>query len=57
LGGCAEEVAVDAERLVPIPNGVDFASAAGFLVTYGTAHFGLTDRAALKSGETLLVLA
>lgn len=55
-GGCAEEVAVDAERLVPIPKGVDFASAAGFLVTYGTAHFGLKDRAELKSGETLLVL-
>jgi NADPH2:quinone reductase len=35
---------------------VDFVSAAGFLVTYGTAHFALRDRAELKSGETLLVL-
>jgi NADPH2:quinone reductase len=55
-GGCAEEVAVDAERLVPIPHGVDFASAAGFLVAYGTAHLALKDRAALKADETLLVL-
>jgi NADPH:quinone reductase len=55
-GGFSEQVAVDIDRLAPMPDGVDFASAAGFLVAYGTAHFALKDRAQLKSDETLLVL-
>jgi NADPH2:quinone reductase len=56
MGGLAEEVAVDAQRVYPIPDSMDFATAAGFLVTYGTSHHALKDRAGLKPGETLLVL-
>ncbi|WBU64457.1 NADPH:quinone oxidoreductase family protein [Paracoccus aerodenitrificans] len=39
-----------------IPDSMDFRQAAGFQVAYGTSHLALTERAALKEGETLLVL-
>lgn len=55
-GGFAEEVAVDAEQLVPIPDSMDFPTAAAFALTYGTAHYALTDRGRLQPGQTLLVL-
>ncbi|MGQ0654412.1 MAG: NADPH:quinone oxidoreductase family protein [Betaproteobacteria bacterium] len=55
-GAFAEEVKVEAARLVPIPEGMDFNGAAAFLLTYGTSDHALRDRAALKPGETLLVL-
>jgi len=55
-GAFAEEVKVEAARLVPIPEGMDFNSAAAFLLTYGTSDHALRDRGALKAGETLLVL-
>jgi len=35
---------------------MDFMTAAAFPVAYGTAHFALTHRGHLQSGETLLVL-
>lgn len=34
---------------------MDFVTAAGFPVAYDTAHFALTHRGRLRSGETLLV--
>jgi NADPH:quinone reductase len=55
-GGYAEEVATDATRLVPIPDGVSFVQAAALLTTYGTTIYALADRAQMKPGETLLVL-
>ena len=55
-GAFAEEVKVDAGRLVPIPAGMDYNSAAAFLLTYGTSDHALRDRGMLKAGETLLVL-
>jgi NADPH2:quinone reductase len=55
-GGLAEQVVVDAKSVVPAPEGIDFASAAGLLYTYGTSHHALRDRAVLQPGETLLVL-
>jgi NADPH2:quinone reductase len=55
-GGYAEEVAVNADRLAPLPEGVDFNIAAGLTVAYGTSYHALKDRAAIKAGETLLVL-
>jgi NADPH2:quinone reductase len=55
-GAFAEEVKVDAARLVPLPEGMDFNSGAAFLLTYGTSDHALRDRAALQAGETLLVL-
>ena len=55
-GAFAEEVKVEAGRLVPIPEGMDFNSAAAFLLTYGTSDHALRDRGQLRAGETLLVL-
>jgi NADPH2:quinone reductase len=55
-GAFAEEVAVDATRVVPAPEGMSFADAASFLVAYGTSHHALCHRADAKAGETLLVL-
>ncbi len=55
-GAFAEEVAVDARRVLPIPSGMDFVSAAAFGLTYATSEHALCDRGALKAGETLLVL-
>lgn len=54
-GGAAEKVAVDTGKLVPIPDGVPMAVAAGLTVTYGTAIHGLADRGRLKAGETVVV--
>lgn len=55
-GGYAEEVVVAADKVFPIPGKMDFSSAAGFPITYGTSHVALDYRAHLKPGEWLLVL-
>jgi NADPH2:quinone reductase len=55
-GAFAEEVKVDAARLLPIPARMDDTTAAAFLVAYGTSAHALADRGDLKAGETLLVL-
>ena len=55
-GAFAEEVKTEAARLLPIPDGMDFNSAAAFVLTYGTSDHALRDRGALRAGETLLVL-
>src|SRR5437660_2406059 len=55
-GGFAEEVVVDERKLIPIPDSIDFSTAAAFTLVYGTAHHALKDRAQLRAGETLLVL-
>ena len=55
-GAFAEEVKVEMNRLLPVPPGMDFASAAAFGLTYATSEHALCDRGELKAGETLLVL-
>lgn len=55
-GAYAEEIAIDADAVVPIPEAMDFATAAAFPVAYGTSHFALTHRGHLRPGENLLVL-
>jgi NADPH:quinone reductase len=55
-GAARESVAVRAERLVKIPDRLDFERAAGLTVTYGTTLYALRERAALKPGESLAVL-
>ena len=55
-GAFAEEVKTEAARLLPLPQGMDFVAGAAFLLTYGTSDHALRDRAALRAGETLLVL-
>jgi NADPH2:quinone reductase len=55
-GAFAEEVKTEATRLVPMPQAMDYATGAAFLLTYGTSDHALRDRARLAAGETLLVL-
>lgn len=55
-GGFAEKVAVDADRVFPLPPGLSAEVAATTLYTYGTSYHALKDRANLQAEETLLVL-
>ncbi|MDD3761672.1 MAG: NADPH:quinone oxidoreductase family protein [Nevskiales bacterium] len=55
-GAFAEKVAADARALIPMPDGLDFVTAASFVMTYATSYHALKDRAALQAGETLVVL-
>ena len=55
-GGFATHAVVSAALVMPLPEGFAFDDAAAFVLTYGTTHHALVDRAALKAGETLLVL-
>jgi NADPH2:quinone reductase len=55
-GAARERIAIKADRLVRIPDSLDFDRAAGLCVTYGTSLYALKDRARLAQGETLAVL-
>ncbi|MFA5939646.1 MAG: NADPH:quinone oxidoreductase family protein [Sinimarinibacterium sp.] len=55
-GAFAEAVLADSRALIPMPAELDFVTAASFVMTYATSYHALKDRAALKAGETLLVL-
>lgn len=55
-GAFAEEVKTTATRVLKMPAGMDFPTAAAFGLTYATSDHALRDRGELKAGETLLVL-
>ena len=55
-GGAREQMAVAASNVIRMPDTVDYVTAAGISVTYGTAMHGLRDRGRLQSGETVAVL-
>lgn len=55
-GGFATHACVDAQKVLPLPPGFALDDAAAFVLTYGTSHHALLDRAALQPGETVLVL-
>jgi NADPH2:quinone reductase len=55
-GGFATHACVAASNVLPLPPGFAFEHAAAFAFTYGTSYHALMDRAALKAGETVLVL-
>jgi len=55
-GAFAEQVVVDADRVVSIPDGMNDVTAGAFLFTYVTSDHAVRDRGELTSGETLLVL-
>jgi len=55
-GGFAEQAVVDARMVMPIPNEMSDQDAANIMCAHGTAHHALKQRAALKKGETLVVL-
>ena len=55
-GGFGTHAIVKAALVMPLPAGFAFDDAAAFILTYATSHHALLDRAALKAGETVLVL-
>ena len=55
-GGYATHLVVDAHAAVKIPDAMPFDEAAAFLMTYGTSHYALKDRAQLQPGESLFIL-
>lgn len=54
-GAFAEQVVVPAHKAFAIPDGMDFKTAAGIVLTYGTTAHALIQRGKLQAGETLLV--
>jgi NADPH:quinone reductase-like Zn-dependent oxidoreductase len=56
-GGYAERVAVPARNVVPIPDHVEFVTAAAFPLVFLTAWHMLVTRARLRETDTVLVLA
>jgi NADPH2:quinone reductase len=55
MGGFAERAVANAATTIVLPDEVDFVTAAGMVLTYGTAYHALADRAALRPGEWLYV--
>jgi NADPH2:quinone reductase len=55
-GGFGTHAVINAALVMPLPPGFAFDDAAAFVLTYATTHHALLDRAALKAGETVLVL-
>ncbi len=55
-GAFAEQCAVDAHRLVPLPANMSFTLGAAFTLTYGTSLHALKDRARTTASDTVLVL-
>lgn len=56
IGGFATHAIAPAAKVLPLPAGFPFEHAAAFTLTYGTSHHALVDRAALRAGETVLVM-
>ncbi len=54
-GAFAEYVLVPVAALVELPGAMDFATAAGFQIAWGTSHLALAGKAQLRPGETLFV--
>src|SRR5262249_12426106 len=54
-GGHAELVAVHESHVLPVPEGVDWAQAGGFVEVFATAHDALFTQAELQAGERLLI--
>ncbi|MGB5215483.1 MAG: NADPH:quinone oxidoreductase family protein [Anderseniella sp.] len=55
-GGVRAEIAISQDAVIAMPDGLDFVTAAGLIVTYGTSLHALQDRADMQPGETLAVL-
>ena len=54
-GAFAEYVATPADRVLPLPDEIDFVTAAGMPINVLTADFALEERGHLAAGETVLI--
>lgn len=55
-GAYAEQALLTEDEVYPIPDEMDFESAASFYIASTTSRYALVERARLRSGENLLVL-
>ena len=56
FGGFATHLCLDASRVMKIPDEMPYDEASCLVLTYGTSHHALKDRAQIKAGESLLIL-
>ncbi|SFE41521.1 NADPH2:quinone reductase [Sulfitobacter brevis] len=56
FGGFATHLCVAAGKVMKIPDGMPYDEAACLVLTYGTSHHALKNRAEIAKGETLLIL-
>lgn len=56
VGAFAEQIVLPSESVSAIPDGVDFADAAAFGVTYRTAYYALRTVAEVEAGDWVVVL-
>jgi NADPH2:quinone reductase len=54
--GYAQYALAKAHKTLALPDSMDFDTAAGFTLTYGTSYYALKQRARLQPGESVLVL-
>ncbi|MEP7031988.1 MAG: alcohol dehydrogenase catalytic domain-containing protein, partial [Pseudolabrys sp.] len=54
-GAFAEKLAAPQVRCFRIPDGMDFATAAGMVTVYNTAYVAVVVRGQIKAGETVLI--
>ena len=55
-GGFATHFIAEAAKVNKLPDAMPFDEAAGFMLTYGTSHYALRDRADIQPGESLFIL-
>ncbi|HOP19202.1 MAG TPA: NADPH:quinone oxidoreductase family protein [Amphiplicatus sp.] len=55
-GGFSTHFIARAEQVNKIRDAMPFEEAAAFMLTYGTSHYALKDRAKIKPGESLFIL-
>ena len=55
-GGYATHFIANEGSVHKIPNAMPFEEAAAFMLTYGTSHYALKDRARLQPGDSLFIL-
>ncbi|MEL6360189.1 MAG: NADPH:quinone oxidoreductase family protein [Pseudomonadota bacterium] len=55
-GGFSTHFLAKAPQTNPIPDEMPYQDAAAFMLTYGTSHYALKDRAKIQPGETLFIL-
>ncbi len=55
-GGFATHFITEASKVNKLPDAMPFDEAAGFMLTYGTSHYALRNRADIQPGESLFIL-
>lgn len=56
FGGFATHLCIDVDRVMKIPDAMPFDDASCLVLTYGTSHHALKNRANIQPGESLLIL-